>query len=215
MPWLWLIAGPNGSGKSTLARGLIAKGFPAIVDKTGPPSTVWINPDDVFAELAADPAASRDKPEDEIALAAARIADERVLTSIDDGISVVRETVLSTDRFKPIVDMAISRGFQFGLIFVSLASPEECVQRIELRTTLGGHGVPPERTRARWARSIGNLPWFADRAEIVLVYDNSALASPVLLYEKKDGIWTTHKVRLIPEIDAALAPILTVRRRGP
>ena len=58
MPWLWLIAGPNGSGKSTLARGLIAKGFPAIVDKAGPPSTVWINPDDVFAELAADPAAS-------------------------------------------------------------------------------------------------------------------------------------------------------------
>jgi len=84
-----------------------------------------------------------------------------------------------------------------------------------LRKTLGGHGVPPDRTRARWSRSITNLTWFAERAELVLIYDNSALGAPVLLYEKQGGIWATYRTGRIPEIDAAVAPLLGVPRLAP
>jgi predicted ABC-type ATPase len=214
MPWLWLIAGPNGSGKSTLATGLNAasKGFDQAVGASD--QTIWIDPDAIFAEMIGNAAISAGRSPDDVALAAAREADAKVLSAIEDGSSVVRETVLSTDRFKSIVEMAIAKGFQFGLIFVSLASPEECVERVRLRVTLGGHDVPPERTRARWSRSIHNLTWFADSADLALVYDNSALGTPVLLYEKKDGVWACHGVGRIPEIDAAIAPCLTVRRFG-
>lgn len=213
MPWLWLIAGPNGSGKSTLAGGLGAASqeFERLI---GASRAVWVNPDEIYTGRAADPDVRRDKSPDAIALAAAREADARVLACIEDGVSVVRETVLSTDRFKSVVEAARGKGCEFGLIFVCLASPEECVERVRLRVRLGGHDVPPERTRARWSRSIANLPWFADRAEIVLVYDNSAFGSPVLLYQKQERAWTAHQIGRIPEIDAAIAPFVSVRRLG-
>jgi predicted ABC-type ATPase len=162
--------------------------------------------------MTAEPVASPGQSDDAIALAAAKAADARVLSGIEAGMSVIRETVLSTDRFKPIVDMAIGRGFKFGLNFVMLASAEACVERVRLRIALGGHSVPPDRTRACWSRSIAKLTWFAERADIVLVYDNSALGAPVLLYEKQGGVWLAHRTGRIPEIDATVAPLLGVGR---
>lgn len=218
MPWIWLIAGPNGSGKSTLAKGLRnAIGPPMGLAYRNAISSLaakanWVNPDEILVDMLSHEKENQDRSLNRIMLEAARAADEQLVRCIDEGVSVVRETVLSTDRLKPVVDSALKKGFQLGLIFVALASPEDSVERVRLRVILGGHDVPTERIRLRWARSIENLPWFADRADPVLVYDNSALASPVLLYEKNTAIWTAHRPGRIPEIDAAIAPCLRVRR---
>ncbi len=43
------------------------------------------------------------------------------------------------------------------LIYLPLATPEEAVRRVEQRVKQGGHGVPEEVVRRRFARSVANF----------------------------------------------------------
>lgn len=96
------------------------------------------------------------------------------------------ETVLSTDKYRRLVEEAKRRGLEFRLIYVLLDSPDRNVERVRLRVAKGGHDVPEDRIRARYERSLAQLPWFFDRADRAWVFDNSA-ATPRLVAEKHEG----------------------------
>lgn len=194
MPWLWIVAGPNGSGKTTLTR----SGF--IQDVLGEPLDA-INPDDIAARMrSADPSLEADGA----SLAGARGADARVDARIADGVSVLIETVLSSDKLKARVERAAAAGFRIGLTFVVLETPDLSIARVRQRVAQAGHDVPEDKIRVRWARSIANLRWFAERADVVHVIDNSAIGRPALIAEKDQRGWTWHRPGRLPEIDAAL-----------
>jgi predicted ABC-type ATPase len=44
---------------------------------------------------------------------------------------------------------------------------------VRRRAGEGGHDVPPEKIKARWHRSLAQLPWFAAHASAFWVFDNS------------------------------------------
>jgi predicted ABC-type ATPase len=50
----------------------------------------------------------------------------------------------------------------------------------------GGHNVDEVKIRERWAKSLGQLPWFLDQADWAAIYDNSA-EKPRRVALKKDG----------------------------
>ena len=203
MPWLWLIAGPNGSGKSTI----VDDNF--LEELTGQ-SFRKLNADVRTLELVGQ------SPKLQLAdanLLAATQIDSEVDQLISEGVSFAVETVLSSDKYKSRVEKARERGFNVGLVYVTLATPEDCIDRVKLRVQQSGHDVPPEKIRTRWERSLSNLPWFASQADVVLVFDNTAPAntkdSPVLLASKLLG----GKLRLLrrghhPRVDAELALLI-------
>ena len=194
MPQLWIVAGPNGSGKTTLVRS-------GVLQRHIGPDTRHINPDDITAELRRlDPATAQDA----LNLRAAQMSDAELDQCIASGHSVLVETVLSSDKFKPRVAAARAAGFTIGLTFVVLADPALSVDRVAQRVALGGHDVPQERIRARWYRAVANMPWFADHADIVQVIDNSQIANPVLIAEKAEGRWT------IPRLERFLSYFASV-----
>ena len=99
-PALWIVAGPNGSGKSTLYDKTEIQGFWG---------TVWIiNPDALTARI-------REREGLDL-LAANGDALDRIekwlTTSVDAYQTVGVETVLSTNKYRALVDHAKSRGFQ-------------------------------------------------------------------------------------------------------
>lgn len=65
------------------------------------------------------------------------------------------------------------QGGYVGLICIAVASPELAGARGARCVHTGGHDVPPDKIRARWHRSLANLPWFAARASAFWVFDNS------------------------------------------
>ena len=94
------------------------------------------------------------------------------------------ETVLSTDKYRRLVLAAKERDFGFRLIFVMLRTPELNVERVRMRVRKGGHAVPEDKIKARWAKSLAQLPWFLQQADQAAIFDNSG-AVPKLVGRKQ------------------------------
>ncbi|WP_296168014.1 zeta toxin family protein [uncultured Brevundimonas sp.] len=160
-PRLWIIAGPNGSGKST------AYGMLKAEETVG---SVWIiNPDLLAGRIA---------EHDQIDLAEAnRLAVERIeawlYASVAAHQTVGVETVLSTSKYRRLVESAKANGFSVRMLFVYLDNPDLNVERVKVRVATGGHAVPEDKIRARWSRSFDNFAWFLREADTVDVFNNS------------------------------------------
>jgi len=96
------------------------------------------------------------------------------------------ETVLSTDKYRPLVGEAKSVGFEIWLLYVTLKTAEMNVERVKLRVAQGGHTVDAQRIRARRERSFQQLPWFLDHADRALIFDNSG-STPRIIAQKAGG----------------------------
>ena len=169
-PELWIVAGPNGAGKTTCVQ---AEPIRDIL-----PQVRFLNPDDVTKQLliAEGYTGFIDAPTDVqyrcFGLAATRVELELV-EAISHGESVGVETVLSTDKYRQVVEQVRASGGLVNLIYVTVASPEISAARVAIRVTRGGHDVPPERIADRFRRSHTNLTWFAENADNFWVIDNS------------------------------------------
>ncbi len=169
-----MIAGPNGSGKSTS------------YDRLDPESvgrSFWIiNPDILAREIA-----ERERLD---SLAANLRAVERLEIWLEATLHVHRdvgvETVLSTDKYRRLVNLAHELGFAVHLVYVLLDTPQLNVERVRARVARGGHAVPEDKIVSRYWRSLAQLPWFAEHADIVDIFDNSG-AEPRLVGRKRQG----------------------------
>ena len=94
--------------------------------------------------------------------------------------------MLSTSKYRRLVDKAKLLGFEVRLIYVLLDTPERNIERVRLRVRKGGHAVPEEKILERHARSLAQLPWVLKEADQAWLFDNSG-ASPRLVGEKQRG----------------------------
>ena len=131
-PTLWIVAGPNGSGKST---------FYNRTDIEGWGGSIWIiNPDLLTQQIV---------EREVVPIAAANgAALDRIMTwlnaSIDAYQTIGVETVLSSAKYRPLVEQAKARGFQVNMIYIVLNSAELQVERVRVRVADGGHDVPAD-----------------------------------------------------------------------
>ena len=168
IPQLWLFAGPNGAGKSTFTQ------FP----EWSRHIRHFLNADELTRELLRQkgfPTYAGTPPEilQRANLEAAESVFAEVRRLLDNREAVAVETVLSTDKYRPVIEQLRRDGGIFNLIYVGLRSPELSKQRVAIRVGKGGHPVPDEKLAGRWQRSLEHLPWFASRADHFFIYDNS------------------------------------------
>lgn len=170
-PTLFLIAGPNGAGKSTFYETLL-----------GPRTLApFINADIIQRdELRA--------PSPEASYRAAEIAEERRREHIRSNQSFVMETVFSHPSKLALLQDARDAGFRIIVFHLLLASADLAVARVKARTREGGHPVPEDKIRQRFARNgplIREAVLLADRA---MIFDASALNErPRMLLELTHG----------------------------
>lgn len=174
-PRLWIVAGPNGSGKSSAYDR-------SDVDEFG--GSVWIiNPDLLTARIQE----AERLPLREANLQAVKRIEDWLEASLDVHQTIGVETVLSTDKYRRLVEKAKLRSFEIRLIYVFLRSAEAQIERIRWRVAKGGHAVPDDKVRARRERSFDQLPWFMEAADSAWLFDNSG-AEPELVGRKDGGV---------------------------
>ena len=204
---LWLVAGPNGAGKTTcVQKAPIASLIPDVF---------FINPDDrTLGKLrAAGYKGFADAPHDTQTRLFIESADEvlaELEAAVARGDSVGVETVLSSDKYRPLVERVIAAGGFVGLIYVALSSPEIARDRVAIRVRRGGHGVPEVKIAERWHRSLGLLTEFAAKVSAFWVLDNSNAnpdAPAHVIATGQDGRLSWLSPAAFPAILAALAPL--------
>ena len=153
-PVVVAIAGPNGAGKTTFFHSHLAAA-----------GLRFVNADVLGEELAVKP------------YEAARLADALRRAMLDQGESFIFETVFSDPVGEKIgfLEVAARRGCTVVLCYIGLADSQQSIERVAMRVLQGGHDVPVEKLRERYARSLNNLKAAIARLPHVLVYDNSDL----------------------------------------
>lgn len=160
-PVFWIIAGPNGSGKSSLYNHTDIEGWGG---------SVWIiNPDLLTATIA-----EREAGTDDPNLAAVQRIERWLDASLEVYQTIGVETVLSSDKYRRLVDKAHDQGFLVRMIYVVLKSAELQIERISIRVSEGGHAVPEEKIRSRRERSFEQLAWFFRSVDDLQLFDNSS-----------------------------------------
>ncbi|RHW16581.1 hypothetical protein D1610_14375 [Sphingomonas gilva] len=173
-PILWMVAGPNGSGKSSLYNHTDIEGWGG---------SVWIiNPDLLTAHIL-------DMEHADLETANLH-AVERIEEWLNASIAVYQtigvETVLSSGKYRPLVERAKAAGFEVRMIYVLLESAQLQIDRVRQRVRNGGHDVPVDKIVARRRRSFEQFPWFAEHVDHCYVFDNST-GEPLLVAEKVEG----------------------------
>jgi predicted ABC-type ATPase len=79
------------------------------------------------------------------------------------------------------------RGFQFNLAYVSVFPPELSPARVSERVIKGGHAVAWDKAIARYHRSHQELVWFAEQADVFMIFDNSADDGVPVLIASRNG----------------------------
>ena len=173
-PVLIVIAGPNGSGKTTITSKILKHEWLE--------NALYINPDQVAQDRFGD----WNSPE--AVLQAAQYCKKQREECLQQGQSLIFETVLSSDGKVDFIRRAHEAGYFIRIFFVSTAHPAINAARIAQRVMEGGHDVPIPKIISRYQKSILNCKRVAAIANRVYVYDNSVDdAEARLLFRMTDG----------------------------
>lgn len=165
MPECTILAGPNGSGKSSIYR------------KLKPPGD-FINADEIAKLL---PEAMEQGPR---RVRAGRLAVEKIDSVIASGSDFCFETTLSSKHALKVMRRARDAGFNVGLVYVILATPQQNVERVRFRVKDGGHDIPERDILRRYDASLKHLPAALRMAHEYVIIDNSE-AEPIFMFEAR------------------------------
>jgi predicted ABC-type ATPase len=162
MPQILVVAGPNGSGKTTLRSALGEVG-------------TYVNADDIQSIRG------------ESVLEAALEAEVLRESLLERRADFTFETVLSTPRNLDLLIRARAAGYRIESVFVLTCDPELNVQRVRARVIAGGHSVPVDKIRARYARSLANIPALVEVSDSFYLMDNTVEPAVIATRNPRDG----------------------------
>ena len=164
IPRIYVLAGTNGAGKTSIGGAMLLE-----------QGVEYFNPDDAAASIRkANPQISQEQ-----AQSAAWHEGKRLLErAITERLDYAFETTLGGNTIPALLESAAASGLEVRIWYVGLDSPELHIARVRARAARGGHDVPEERIRERYARSLLNLLRLMPRLTELRLYDNSREADP-------------------------------------
>ena len=167
-PRLVIFAGPNGAGKSTHADAILT----ALGIKT------FVNADFIARGLSG-------RNTDAVNFEAGRIMLTRLRQLAGAGEDFAFESTLSSRTFAPFLRELKAQGYSVAIYYFALTNAQLAVRRVKLRVALGGHHVPSDVVKRRFARSLSNF--FTLYAPIatewtLLNNSNAMFAQPVAIF---------------------------------
>ncbi len=171
-PCVIALAGPNGAGKSSVGPGLLRGALQV---------TEFVNADVIAQGLSAF------RP-DAVAIAAGRVMRARLRELGGRRRDFAFETTLAGRTHATWIRSLLRVGYEFYLLFLWLPSPELAVERVRSRVELGGHSVPEETVRRRYAAGLRNFfRVYKPLATVWRIYDNSRRTGPRLVAAGRVG----------------------------
>ena len=105
--------------------------------------------------------------------ATAILADYVLTRLIEAGEDIAFEAVSSNPSELALMRHAKELGYRVTLYYVCVASPEICKQRVALRVTQGGRGVPDSQVVEQYERALSLLKDAVALADRAYLFDNT------------------------------------------
>lgn len=157
-PRVIILAGPNGAGKSTSG--------PAVVRETLGVRT-YVDADMIARGISP-------KAPGAAALRAGRVMIRQLHDLAARRSSFAFETTLASRSFAPWIKDLTADGWRFHAVFLWLPSADLAVARVRDRVRTGGHDVPEDVVRRRYAAGLRNFfELYQPLAATWRMYDNS------------------------------------------
>jgi predicted ABC-type ATPase len=177
MPNLYIISGCNGAGKTTASYSLL----PEMLN-----CREFVNADEIARGL------SPFRPE-----AASIDAGRIMLMRMEDMLQVRQdfaiETTLATKSYASFIRKAQATGYFVTLLYFWLSTPELAIKRVENRVKGGGHNIPEDVIRRRYASGIRNLfSLYMPASDYWMVINNSQNPFTIVAEGKKEVIIEIH-----------------------
>ena len=99
-------------------------------------------------------------------------AVRRIENCLNSGVNFTQETTLSGVRTLKTVQTAREKGYRINLYYVAVSSAEESLRRIENRVRKGGHDIPAEDVKRRYASRFSDLLKILPYCDTAQFYDN-------------------------------------------
>ena len=184
MPTLTLFVGVNGAGKSTLFNLLNLNNSFYRDEKR-------VNPDEILTAFNGDWRKESDT------FKSARYAFERIQSCLESRSPFNWETTIVTNFVLKTVKKAKSLGYDIHLFFVTVNNVDTALSRIEQRVQSGGHGVPEDLVRYRFANQFCNIDALLKMTDWALFFDNTSKLRVVGQYSNKQMTVLDRKFRFL------------------
>lgn len=177
MPKLYIIAGCNGAGKTTAS-------YTVLPEMLG--CKEFVNADEIAKGL------SPFNPES-VAIEAGRLMLQRMDDLLSEGSDFAFETTLSTRSYVKFIERAQAEGYFVTLLYFWLPTPEQAIERVATRVREGGHNIPSDVIRRRYANGIKNLTaLYIPLCNYWAIYDNSSADEQIRIIALGGKDITTH-----------------------
>lgn len=158
IPILHVLAGVNGAGKSSIGGHVLTQA-----------GLSWYNPDSLAHALVTE----KGYEQQEANALAWEEGQRQLTTALELGQDFAFETTLGGATVTRNIAKAV-HSHEIHIWYCGLNSPELHLARVRQRVASGGHDIPEEKIRERWAKSMANLIKLMPLAAQLNIYDNSA-----------------------------------------
>ena len=177
MPKLYKIAGCNGEANTTAS-------YTVLPEMLG--CKEFVNADEIAKGL------SPFNPES-VAIEAGRLMLQRMDDLLSEGSDFAFETTLSTRSYVKFIERAQAKGYFVTLLYFWLPTPEQAIERVATRVREGGHNIPSDVIRRRYANGIKNLTaLYIPLCNYWAIYDNSSTDEQIRIIALGGKDITTH-----------------------
>ena len=178
MPTYTIFAGVNGAGKTSIYKSIYYN-----ENK----NEKRINTDEMVARIGS-------WKDNNLQMKCARESVKLIKQYIMEEISFNQETTLSGRSIINNIKFAKEKGFYIVMNYIGLESPELAKERVKIRISKGGHGIPDKDIERRYYDSLKNLNHVIEICDEVNIYDNTEVLKEIIYFKNGKIIWSDKKV---------------------
>ncbi|WP_300381425.1 zeta toxin family protein [Clostridium sp.] len=178
MPTYTIFAGVNGAGKTSIYK------------------SIYYNENKYEKRINTDEMVSRigSWKDSTLQIKCAREAVKLIKEYILEGTSFNQETTLSGKSIIKNIKVAKEKGFYIVMNYVGIKDPELAKERVKIRVSKGGHGIPDKDIERRYYDSLKNLNDLIKICDEVNIYDNTEMLKEIAYLKQGKIIWNNKKI---------------------
>lgn len=173
-----IFAGVNGAGKTSIYESIYY---------TENKEEKRINTDEMVARIGS-------WQDTNLQIKCAREAVKLIKQYISEGISFNQETTLCGKSIIKNIILARKNGFYIVMNYVGVDNPEIAKERVRIRVSKGGHGIPDNDIERRYYNSLNNLKEIIKLCDEVNIYDNTEMFREIIDFENNKIVWIDNKI---------------------